>query len=48
MCLSNQQILTVFMHDTRHSWTDLEGHPYKDKLTMSMVAHVSVVIWSVE
>ena len=47
VCLSNQQILTVFMHDTRYSWTDLDGHPYKDKLTLGHLAHVSVVIWRV-
>jgi len=47
VCLSDGQILTVFMHDTRYSWTDLDGHVYKDKLTLGHLAHVSVVIWRV-
>ena len=45
VCLSDGRILTVFMHDTRYSWTDLDGHPYRDKLTLGHLAHVSVVIW---
>jgi hypothetical protein len=34
------------MHDARYSWTDLDGHPYTDKLTLGMLAHVSAVFWS--
>ena len=47
VCLSDGRIFTVFMHDTRYSWTDQEGHPWKDKLTLGHPAHVSVVIWHI-